>query len=733
MLETKSNVKYTSPLSIQYILISDVPNYIDNEFYVKSFNLLRNLPTELVQLENCIQHFEFCFKYKSIKGYELFTLPSEFFSVKEEIAIKNIEVYSKSFGVQSIIRIFIVDDSLKNHTKIAKVLEKMDFSYYTLIGDNNHILKEYPATNLFKKVDDFILIINRDIEKITKKVSNFYTEKGESIDLNFKLNINPNRAFIKENIVPGSIIAWNNYFLLNQIIGNNWLQINNEMGSIVTLPTKRADEIIEQCEKIDSISSIMYNQVGVRPTDPFQPIFPSLIIIQPFHYPQTEKLYGKKFSKQEKSFLAVQNSEQDLTYQHQISEHLVKKISKDGITFMMSKNALRLMYLDNAAFLHSMFTYSPVIRLPQIGKSINLELSHLEKITPKKESTISNIEKFGKKLSRLTLNDSSKNYIKGRNGQIFTISDLPMEWLYLEEYPLCYTHDVCRLPEHNLNSIVNNAIHLQRNLYQIPKDLIKKTLVVHCASKNDTAMHQMFDLIDSQKQNFGFSSVRCSTLNEIKTSIEKYKPELLIFDCHGTSNKSDLSSFLIIDSENNEFLTGDDIVKNKISAPLVFLSACETFPNYGYVRLLSDAFMQAGAFSVTTTFLPIKIVDAATIIIRLLNNLNQQTTNAYHLNWLNFLSHILRSSLIYETINKSRKYLNEEISNEEISEIITKSMRFENRLEALEDLDKLIDQKTSKKVNFKQLDNEWLSYSIIGRADLIYFENWLDSYREINL
>lgn len=731
MIKTKSNLKYSSPLTIQYILISDTLHYTDDEYYVKSFNLIRTLPIELIQFENSIQHFEFCFRYKTIKTFELFSLPSEFFSLAENIVLKNIEDYSKSFGVQSLIKIFIIDNSLKNHSKISEILQKINFCYYTLIGNNTNTCKIYPTENYFKNSKDFINLINRDIEIISLKLSSFY-EKSKSIDANLQLKINPAKIFITENIIPGSIIEWNNYFTLNQIIGNIWLQKNNEMGGIVTLPEKRSEKIIEQCEKIDSISAIMYNSLGVKPTDPFQPIFPSLILVQPYHYPKKERLYEKKFSKMERNFLAVQNSEQDLMYRHKISEQLTNEISKEGISLIMSKNALRLMYLDNVAFIHSMFTYSPIIRLPQIGKSINLELSHLRKVASKK-STISNIEKFGKKLRSLTLSKSNIDYIKDRNGQIFAISDLPMEWLYLEEYPLSFTHDVCRLPEFNLNSIVNNAINLQRNLYQIPNNIINKTLVIHCASKNDKTMHSMFDLIDSHKEKLQFLSVRCSTIIEIKNALEKHKPDLLIFDCHGASDEGNLSSLLIIDNENKVVLTGDDIVKYQISAPLVFLSACETFPNYGYVKLLSDAFMQVGAYSVTTTFLPIKILDAATIIVRLLNSLNQQIKEAYHPNWLNFISHILRSSLIYETINKSRKYLNEEITNDEISEIITKSMRFENRLEAIDDLNNLIKQKSNKKIDFKQLDNEWLSYSIIGRADLIIFENWIKSYRDLNL
>lgn len=732
MTEKSSVVKFSSPLTIQYILVSDKPNYTDSEFYVSSFNLLRTLPIELIQLENSIQHFEFCFKFKSIKSYELFSFPSDFFNLKKETVLTNLQNYSKSFGVQSILKVFIIDSSLENHISISNVLKGADYCYYTLIGDNKNTKNNYSPENLFDNNDDFIKIIKKDIDSIKKELKKFYKDDIVPINTNLELKINPTDTFVSENNVPGAIPAWNNYFVLNQIIGNFWLGINNEIGTKNTLPENRIKELVEQSEKIDSLYAILYNDVGVKPTDPFQPLLPTLVLVQPYHYPKPTNIFNKKFSKQEKKWLSIQSSEQDLNYQHHIPEQSKNSVSVEGINIIMRQNSLRLMYLDNVAYLHSMFTYSPVIRLPQIGKSINLELSHLEKLTTKKQSTISNIEKFGKKLCKLTLNDISKDYINKRNGQIFAISDLPLEWLYLDKYPLCFTHDICRLPEFNLNSIVNNAINLQRHIFQIPEDLIDKTLVVHCASKNDTIMNQMFSLIDSHKQKLGFISVKCSTILEVSKAIKKHKPELLIFDCHGGSDRKDLSSFLVIDGEKNEVLTGDDIVKYEISAPLVILSACETFPNYGYVKLLSDAFMQVGAYSVTTTFLPIKTIDAATVIIRLLNNLHQLKSKAYHMNWLNFLSHILRSSLIFETINKSRKHLKKEISNEEIAKIVTKSMRFENRLEALDELNALIKDRTEKQITFNQLDNEWLSYSIIGRADLIYFNNWLENYRQIN-
>jgi len=157
-------------------------------------------------------------------------------------------------------------------------------------------------------------------------------------------------------------------------------------------------------------------------------------------------------------------------------------------------------------------------------------------------------------------------------------------------------------------------------------------------------------------------------------------------------------------------------------------------PNYGYVKLLSDAFMEAGAYSVTSTFLPIKILDAATLIVRLLNKLDQLKSNPYHKNWLNFMSHVLRTSLIHESIRSAIDKLEEPVTVEEIATILTKTMQFDQRKEALWDLDKLLSSRSKSGVlKFGQLDNDWLFYSIIGRADLLNFKLWSETYRKLNM
>lgn len=727
-----SIVHVSSPTTIQYTLVTNAPSYTNNLFHCSAFSLMQTLPIDLIQLQNVINNFEFSFRFNATKSYELFSFPSDFFNNDVEKVKLLFSQYSSSFNIAKI-HVLIIDSGITNHSKISQFINYLDHAYFTVLPNSEGCIKNYGLTNYFQSAIDFIKLIRQDISKINATIVEHYSNTNHKIEIDSELTINPKGVFISSINPPGSNLEANNFLMLNQIIGNIWIGGKTEMSKFRTKPKDRTQRIIDQSHRIDNISMIMFNEVKVKPTDPFQPLLSTIVLIAPYHFPKMNKLHGRNFSSNEKVWRSISMAEQNLNYEHELKESDVNKVSKEGIRLIMENTSLKLNYLDSVGFIHARFSYSPIIRLPQIGKSINRELSHLEKPSSNSASTISNIEKFGKKLRDLTVSNRLAKYLKERNGQIFAISDLPVEWLFLDERPLCYTHDVCRLPEFNLNALVNSAIHIQRLLYEIPMDLINKTLIIHCSSKNDKLMNGMFDIIDGYKDSFGFESIRCSTVEKIKQAIHDFKPDLLIFDCHGGSSKNEMSSFLVIDDEKNLFLTGDQIVKHELSAPLVILSACETMPNYGYVKLISDAFMEAGAYCVTTTFLPIKIVDAATLMVRLLNNLVELKTKCYHNNWLNFMSHLLRTTLIFETVNKARKNLFEEITNDEIATILTKSMRFETRLLALKELDILISSRSQgKTLKFIELDNEWMFYSIIGRADLLYFKNWLKLSRELN-
>ena len=202
-----------------------------------------------------------------------------------------------------------------------------------------------------------------------------------------------------------------------------------------------------------------------------------------------------------------------------------------------------------------------------------------------------------------------------------------------------------------------------------------------------------------------------------------------------------MSSYLVI---NGEKLTGDDIVKFKITAPLVFLSACHTNPNYGYLNKLADAFFEIGCLAITATYFPISIRHGSNLYFRILRNLRNAVKYSVHRNWLAFTCHVIRTSyykeVIDNTIEKVLKSTLSEGDKKAISEDLTKlnvkigvhlmkpQMRvltidqFINEMEKICPRD-LIDQRAVPEFTF---------YTNMGRGDLIEFENWRTEFHKID-
>ena len=401
----------------------------------------------------------------------------------------------------------------------------------------------------------------------------------------------------------------------------------------------------------------------------------------------------------------------------------------------------RLRLIDGIAFLHSSFTKSPVIRFPLIGKAINRELGFFKPETNNfisdkaKKSLFKSINFFGKKLLEEVVDDTIAKYISIRNGQVFTISDLPIEWLSIDGVPLSFTHDVCRMPEAEVKSLVHNYSHNNRISYSIENSILKETLVIFGATsthERDKPFQETYNFIKEMSNKLGFNLAYCMSIQDVISAIKKIKPKILIFDCHGGVDEKNKENYLLI---NNEKLFGETIIEEGIFAPIVFLSACTTAPNYGYLHQISNTFFYAGALSVTGTFLPISVARGATIYIRILSKLKFAVEQPIpvHKNWLEFISHIIRSSIFYDVFRLANGKLSIE-ENKELLQLLQKILDFKNRRKIFLDL---VDNgiKFSKKLKLKieNTNSEFLLYTHLGRPDLIYFKNWLDFHQKFNI
>ena len=91
--------------------------------------------------------------------------------------------------------------------------------------------------------------------------------------------------------------------------------------------------------------------------------------------------------------------------------------------------------------------------------------------------------------------------------------------------------------------------------------------------------------------------------------------------------------------------------------------------------------------------------------------------------------------MIFETVRKIRlKYnIDNEIDDEKIADMLLRLMVFDTRENVLDELrDYLQSIIPEADVAFDNLDHEWLSYTTLGRADLIKFELWLNKHQKVN-
>lgn len=421
----------------------------------------------------------------------------------------------------------------------------------------------------------------------------------------------------------------------------------------------------------------------------------------------------------------------DYTKSYTISRLRDELPSKEEfLSFMQTQSRIvsgRMEFFDNVALLHSSFRLSPYFRMPILGKNINAELSFvgigkLDAVTQaraRNQGIRKTMEKVGEKIVSTALCTESVNFIKEDCAQIVAMSDLPIEWMMIDGVPLGFSHDVCRLPETPVQNLLSQYVESKFTPFSIPKDVLKHTLVVY--GNDEKAFVAMQEAVEDLKKKLGFQTRRCLSKEAFFEAVKEVDPLLLIIDTHGGVDTNTHQSFLMM---GNDVLTGDDVIENGIHPRIVFLSACNTFTTYNTVGSIAGAFFEAGAMTVTTSYMPLELIPATTLYCRLLNNLSIAAKKSIHRNWLSFMSHLLRTSYIHAPMQSHSGMMSPELSHTMV-ELSTGSMDFHKRRKIYKDLNSNSFTK-GMGANYDYIIPHYLMYSTIGRADLIRFQSFME-------
>lgn len=715
--------------------------FTPDEFNRGELSLIYSLPKNVMQLND-----PFVF-YSHVKKVQTF-IPHHVSVVYPDNVDKLIEhnPYKHS------LKVFFLHSETENLDDIISKLTRV-FSpiFLACVDTPDYLFKGYESISILAPKDFIEKLKSRKAEIEAVLLEYFPKKQTEFIvDLpitEHHVEYNPSHEFTPTRV---------NYYTLSQILGSLWtdddsqvededdrtkvIKVSDEMEDPSN--TDRFKLLIDQINRMSDLEIMVLNDRNVKFPNGNQEGLSPLVLVLPFTYPTLGEFYGTDIDKDElKRLKKALNHEQAINYKSYTS---ARNLTTEDFKYHVLLQYNRATYLDAVAYLHASFTYSPVLRFPMLGNAIKGELSFFKPATlpAKWQASKEHIDRFGRKLASLILPSEFADDILGLPRQIVAVTDLPIEWLLYKKHNLCFTHDITRIPETPYGGIMAAFRNNTFVKFEIKEDILSRTLVLFGAGDDEEEFQEYFASIESESKRLRFKVARCKSVDDVKGHIENIKPDFLIFDCHGAYDESTMSSYLLI---NDEKLTGADIVKYKISAPIVFLSACHTNPNYGYLNKLADAFFEAGCLSVTATYFPISIANGTNLYYRVLLNLANAVKYSVHRNWLAFISHILRTSYYKDIINETTDTVTKSVIDIKLKSKILKDLKKLNvdtglhimkpslRIEAMEGFFAELEKVCPKEFISRNTVPEFPFYTNMGRGDLIEFSNWRQEFKKQNL
>lgn len=720
-----------SVTEIEYVLVTEPDETISlflspAEFDNYAIDFIKACPKDVLQLHDGVKFFYSTHLLQIHRPYN--------FSV---VYGDNAKSFLSKFYSHPQCRVFFIDATCVRINEVIEILEKLHISthFYCIFADkdNRYVGKLKNMVNNPGALVHSLWVNQNEIGKTLgiEILSLFPSVPLWGKELSKWLNFLPTR---------------NNTFTTLGALGNFLIEQNAplekaELSEEVKNASKKAHEnsksfdrqnlFYEQVQQLDYLTMTGYEENLITRVSPADPLYVSLIVVAPFHNPDMQRLYQLPDTKEMKIWLTQLQTEQSSNY---INETKVKQKPEEAFE-AISMAQKKASFLDDISFLHASFMFSPVIRLPFSGRTIYRELSFFRtsafaNLTNAKNrrSLEATIKKFSLIYSKNYVGRKLQELLEHRNGQLVLITDLPLEWLEVKGVPLAFTHDVCRIPILIYRGVMSLFAKNNWFTFTIPANILKKTLVIF--GTNEPAFSVWHKPCIELGKIEGFHTQYCNNIAEVKQAIESYAPDFVVFDCHGTYDQPTNTTTLWIGEEQ---LTNNIIVEQRIVAPIIFLSACGTAPTYDPVNTIANAFFEAGCLSVTTTYLPVEITNASVLYLRLLKNLGSAVKNPFHKNWCAFVSHTLRTSTIIERyrIAKSQNEEQRKLLTQKAILATSNSMIFEQRRNVFENIAKEIEQITGLPEKPDAIIPEYLLYSTLGRADLIYFESWLNAHKKL--
>lgn len=282
--------------------------------------------------------------------------------------------------------------------------------------------------------------------------------------------------------------------------------------------------------------------------------------------------------------------------------------------------------LDLMNIIYALPMKIPFIRTRNIP-SVELYSTILKKI--EEDYINDNISELNKNIERVSgmLKDSCSNelweIIDNHCNNLKVISDMPIEWVKINNMPLCVGKRMSRIPITPGNGLISHSYLIRK--YECNKENLKIMLIntLENDKKNDRLNGLSVKLRNSIDNHLKLLNKKCvykkiNTKNDFINALENEQPTVLIYYGHGEYNEEENEGALII---GNEQITASEL-EEIIHKPLItILGACQTEVSYGSHLNIGNLLIGSGCVSVIATHMQVRGSHAASFISELIRNL----------------------------------------------------------------------------------------------------------------
>jgi hypothetical protein len=327
-----------------------------------------------------------------------------------------------------------------------------------------------------------------------------------------------------------------------------------------------------------------------------------------------------------------------------------------------------------AVGLRAASTLAATLRLPP---AVNTTAGAIRQLSAHTRATKAHNRKFGEIFATVqqklieAVGPDLVEEIKHYSGDIKLATDVPLEWLPIDGFPLSllfYTSRITATPGNLMIGELANP-----NIMRFRTEAFREILILRSFDENDHIreyLPQALSVLEPRwKDQLTIRSVEVSSVDEFVREIDGYTGPIMIFDGHGGHALHDAGTLRIGKSDVDVW----ELRTRVRVPPIVVLSACDTHATDRSHATTANGFLTLGARTVLATLLPISGPAAAIFVARLLFRLFEYLPAGVDLHnrfltWTEVVGGMLRMQAVSDLL---RPMIGKKISEQQYRQIHT--------------------------------------------------------------